>query len=157
MEISLPPMTMQRNRDTSRLFPLLFGYPPTGVVAISVDGAFIQSHGVGIGVVARDSNGRVLGGLAQHSAVPASSAFAEAVAVHAGLQLACERGWPRLSSRLFRLILSIVCIVILSRTCQSFGPFWIRIGTFYLLIPTFKYSLFPTLLILLHTLWPLGL
>ncbi|KAK9033435.1 hypothetical protein V6N11_018468 [Hibiscus sabdariffa] len=38
--------------------------PPSGVVAISVDGAFIQSHGADIGVVARDSNGRVLGGLA---------------------------------------------------------------------------------------------
>ncbi|KAK9017493.1 hypothetical protein V6N11_079972 [Hibiscus sabdariffa] len=40
--------------------------PPPRTVVISVDGAFIQDHGAGIGMVARDSCGRVLGGLAQY-------------------------------------------------------------------------------------------
>ncbi|KAK9031731.1 hypothetical protein V6N11_056021 [Hibiscus sabdariffa] len=62
--------------------------PPPGAVDISINGAFIQSHGAGIGVVTRDSAGRVLGGLAQHSAAPGPSALAEAAAVLAGLHLA---------------------------------------------------------------------
>ncbi|KAK9009216.1 hypothetical protein V6N11_035761 [Hibiscus sabdariffa] len=35
--------------------------PPSGTVAISVDGAFTPDHGAGVGVVARDSTGAVLG------------------------------------------------------------------------------------------------
>ncbi|KAL4282510.1 hypothetical protein GQ457_16G016050 [Hibiscus cannabinus] len=69
-------------------------FPPSGTVAISVDSAFVKSHGAGIGVVARDSAGRVLGGFAQHSAAPGSSASVEVVAVLASLHLACEQGWP---------------------------------------------------------------
>ncbi|KAK9031996.1 hypothetical protein V6N11_056281 [Hibiscus sabdariffa] len=64
--------------------------PPSGTIAISVDGAFIQAQGAGIGVVARDSAGRVLGGFAQHSVAPGSSALAEAAAVLAGLRFAGE-------------------------------------------------------------------
>ncbi|KAK8973032.1 hypothetical protein V6N11_047035 [Hibiscus sabdariffa] len=51
--------------------------PPSGTIAISVDGAFIQAQGAGIGVVARDSAGIVLGGFAQHSVAPGSSTSAE--------------------------------------------------------------------------------
>ncbi|KAK8496737.1 hypothetical protein V6N12_005772 [Hibiscus sabdariffa] len=50
----------------------------------------LWSHGVGIGVVARDSSGRILGGLAQHSPGLDSPIFVEAAAVRADLQLACE-------------------------------------------------------------------
>ncbi|KAK8484185.1 hypothetical protein V6N11_030987 [Hibiscus sabdariffa] len=67
--------------------------PPAGTIAITVDGAFTQAQGAGIGVVARDSAGTVLGGFAQHSVVPGSSASAEAAAVLVGLHFACEQGW----------------------------------------------------------------
>ncbi|KAK8523700.1 hypothetical protein V6N12_013785 [Hibiscus sabdariffa] len=66
--------------------------PPAGTIAITVDGAFTQAQGAGIGVVARDSAGTVLGGFAQHSVVPGLSASAEAAAVLAGLHFACEQG-----------------------------------------------------------------
>ncbi|KAK8474541.1 hypothetical protein V6N11_039703 [Hibiscus sabdariffa] len=69
--------------------------PLPETMAIPVDGAFIQDRGAGVGVVARDSRGRALGGLAQHSPGLDSPIFAEAAAVHAGLLLARERGWGK--------------------------------------------------------------
>ncbi|KAK9009195.1 hypothetical protein V6N11_035740 [Hibiscus sabdariffa] len=72
--------------------------PPSGTTAISVDGAFIQAQGAGISVVARDSAGIVLGGFAQHSVAPGSSASAEAAAVLAGLHFAYEQGSLALTS-----------------------------------------------------------
>ncbi|KAK8610890.1 hypothetical protein V6N13_082046 [Hibiscus sabdariffa] len=70
--------------------------PQSGTVAISVDGAFIHDQSTGIGVVARDSNGVVLGELAQHSFGLPYSDYAEVIAILAGLQLACDRGWDRI-------------------------------------------------------------
>ncbi|KAK8525399.1 hypothetical protein V6N11_064473 [Hibiscus sabdariffa] len=67
--------------------------PPPGTVPIFVDGAFLHDGGAGVGVVAWDSRGRVLGELAQPSPGINLHVFAEAAVVHAGLQFACERGW----------------------------------------------------------------
>ncbi|KAK9009203.1 hypothetical protein V6N11_035748 [Hibiscus sabdariffa] len=73
--------------------PGVWSPPPSGTIAISVDGAFTPDHGAGIGVVARDSTGTVLGGLAQHSLGLSSSVSSETAAIHVGLQLADEHGW----------------------------------------------------------------
>ncbi|KAK9009218.1 hypothetical protein V6N11_035763 [Hibiscus sabdariffa] len=52
--------------STPALHPVSWSPPPVGTVTLNVDGSFHCAGGAGIGVVARDSSGQVLCGLAQH-------------------------------------------------------------------------------------------
>ncbi|KAK9009206.1 hypothetical protein V6N11_035751 [Hibiscus sabdariffa] len=83
----------RRPVSTTVFSPGVWSPPPLGTVAVPVDGAFSLDQGAGIGVVARDSTGSVLGGMAQHSLGPVSAEYAEAVAILAGLQFTRDRGY----------------------------------------------------------------
>ncbi|KAK8534615.1 hypothetical protein V6N12_057259 [Hibiscus sabdariffa] len=74
------------------LCPVVWSPPPSGTVTLNTDGSFAIGGGAGIGVVARDCSGRVLGGLARHLDETTAAEFAEHAALLAGLQLALERG-----------------------------------------------------------------
>ncbi|KAK8999953.1 hypothetical protein V6N11_082091 [Hibiscus sabdariffa] len=74
------------------LRPVVWSPPPSGTVTLNTDGSFAIDGGAGIGVVARDCSGRVLGGLARHLDEPTNGEFAEHAALLAGLQLGLERG-----------------------------------------------------------------
>ncbi|KAK9033344.1 hypothetical protein V6N11_018377 [Hibiscus sabdariffa] len=68
--------------------------PPEDFVKINTDGAFNQSsHEAGIGVVARNSTGEVLGGFVQHSGISIDALHTEFFVVVAGIQFAHEKGW----------------------------------------------------------------
>ncbi|KAK8557781.1 hypothetical protein V6N12_010005 [Hibiscus sabdariffa] len=67
--------------------------PPPRTITLNIDGSFDADNGAGIGVVARDSSGHVLCGLAQHSASPTEAEFAKHAALLAGLQLVLDHGW----------------------------------------------------------------
>ncbi|KAK9032564.1 hypothetical protein V6N11_056824 [Hibiscus sabdariffa] len=69
--------------------------PPSGTVTLNTDGSYAADCGAGIGIVARDSLGQVIYGLAQHSTGPTEAEFAKHSALLAGLQLALDHGWPR--------------------------------------------------------------
>ncbi|KAL4347887.1 hypothetical protein GQ457_17G013650 [Hibiscus cannabinus] len=70
------------------------GILPEGFVKINTDGAFNQStHEAGIGVIARNSTGEVLGGFAQHSGISIDALHTEFLAVVAGIQFAREKDW----------------------------------------------------------------
>ncbi|KAK8474609.1 hypothetical protein V6N12_016036 [Hibiscus sabdariffa] len=89
--------------------------PPSGTVAISVDGAFAPDHGTGIGVVARDSTGTVHRGMAQHSLGLSSSISTEIAVIHVGLQLADEHGWDR-------IVLESNCTTVVNQLNKRAGP-----------------------------------
>ncbi|KAL4317862.1 hypothetical protein GQ457_18G009180 [Hibiscus cannabinus] len=68
--------------------------PPAGSVKINVDGAFLPSARLGaIGVLACDSSGAVLGGLARPVSVLGLASVVEASALFAGLEFAIASGW----------------------------------------------------------------
>ncbi|KAK8562232.1 hypothetical protein V6N12_049278 [Hibiscus sabdariffa] len=68
--------------------------PPIDYTKINTDGAFdLTTHAAGIGVIAHDHLGSVIGGLAQHSAHCQDALHAEFSAIVAGLHLARDSGW----------------------------------------------------------------
>ena len=68
--------------------------PPSGVIKINTDGVYIADlHSSGIGVVARDRKGDVLGGLAQHLLHCSDGLQAEMNVVLAVMELASSKGW----------------------------------------------------------------
>ncbi|KAL4347289.1 hypothetical protein GQ457_17G007720 [Hibiscus cannabinus] len=69
--------------------------PPVGTVTLNVDGSFHSDGGAGIGVVARDSSGQVLCGLARHMDNLSEVEFAEHSTLLAELHLVLDRGWTR--------------------------------------------------------------
>ncbi|KAK9009199.1 hypothetical protein V6N11_035744 [Hibiscus sabdariffa] len=79
--------------STPALHPLSWSPPPVGTVTLNVDGSFHCAGGAGIGVVARDSSGQVLCGLARHIDDLSEAEFVEHAALLAGLHLALDRGW----------------------------------------------------------------
>ncbi|KAK8596854.1 hypothetical protein V6N13_001461 [Hibiscus sabdariffa] len=67
---------------------------PEGYIKINTDGALDRvSRSVGLGVVARDSHGIVLGGLSQQSPSSSDVLHVEFLAVHAGVLMARDKGW----------------------------------------------------------------
>ncbi|KAL4279693.1 hypothetical protein GQ457_03G016790 [Hibiscus cannabinus] len=67
--------------------------PCANYTKFNTDGAFdLTTHVAGIGVIARDHMGSVLGGLAQHSAHCLDALHVEFSAIVAGLQLAQDKG-----------------------------------------------------------------
>ncbi|KAK8523717.1 hypothetical protein V6N12_013802 [Hibiscus sabdariffa] len=69
------------------LQPASWSPPPAGTVTLNVDGSLHSDGGPSIGVVARDSSGQVLYGLARHM-----GDLSKHAALLAGLNLALERG-----------------------------------------------------------------
>ncbi|KAL4295540.1 hypothetical protein GQ457_12G019200 [Hibiscus cannabinus] len=56
-------------------------------------GLYQSTHEAGIGVVARNSTGEVLGGFAQHSGISIDALHTEFLDVVVGIQFAREKGW----------------------------------------------------------------
>ncbi|KAK9037831.1 hypothetical protein V6N11_022730 [Hibiscus sabdariffa] len=79
--------------SSSALHPTGWSPPPSGTVTLNMDGSFSVGGGAGIGVVARDSSGQVLCGLARHLDDLTEAEFAEHAALVAGLRFALDRGW----------------------------------------------------------------
>ncbi|KAE8666664.1 Protein NRT1/ PTR FAMILY 2.7 [Hibiscus syriacus] len=70
--------------------------PGQDEIKVNVDGAFCKDSRVAaIGVVARDSHGMVIAGLAKKINPPCSAESAEVVAFTEGIKLAFENGWNR--------------------------------------------------------------
>ncbi|KAK9042627.1 hypothetical protein V6N11_017694 [Hibiscus sabdariffa] len=83
-----------RSTMTSTLGLVAWSTPSLSTVARNTDDSFDVDSGIGIGVVARDSLGWVLCGLAQHLARLTEAVFAEQAALLAGLHLSLDHGWP---------------------------------------------------------------
>ncbi|KAL4346428.1 hypothetical protein GQ457_17G011420 [Hibiscus cannabinus] len=85
---STSPIALQSQRQ------LCWHPPPEGFIKINTDGAFNQStHEAGIGVVARNSTGEVLGVFAQYSGISIDALHKKFLVVVAGIQFAREKGW----------------------------------------------------------------
>ncbi|KAE8736154.1 hypothetical protein F3Y22_tig00000132pilonHSYRG00024 [Hibiscus syriacus] len=70
--------------------------PGQDEIKVNVDGAFCKDSRIAaIGVVARDSNGMVIAGLAKKINPPCSAESAEVAAFTEGIKLAFENGWNR--------------------------------------------------------------
>ncbi|KAE8681243.1 hypothetical protein F3Y22_tig00111332pilonHSYRG00015 [Hibiscus syriacus] len=70
--------------------------PGQDEIKVNVDGAFCkENRKAAIGVVARDSHGMVIAGLAKKINPPSSAESAEVAAFTEGIKLAIENGWNR--------------------------------------------------------------
>ncbi|KAL4342320.1 hypothetical protein GQ457_08G033220 [Hibiscus cannabinus] len=81
--------------STPALQPVSRSPPPAGTITLNVYGSFQSDGGAGISVVARDSSGQVLYGLARHLDNLSEAEFAEHAALLTGLHLVLDRGWTR--------------------------------------------------------------
>ncbi|KAL4366373.1 hypothetical protein GQ457_05G022800 [Hibiscus cannabinus] len=69
--------------------------PPVGSIKVNIDGAFLPSARLGaIGVIARDSSGAVLGGLAKPIPIQGPASTVEVAALFAGHEFAIANDWP---------------------------------------------------------------
>ncbi|KAL0399540.1 UNVERIFIED_CONTAM: hypothetical protein Sradi_2297300 [Sesamum radiatum] len=71
--------------------------PETGFIKINYDGAiFLETSEVGIGIVARDSNGSCIGWLSKRFCFNATPEIIETIAAREAVLLGIRRGWQKI-------------------------------------------------------------
>ncbi|KAL6134961.1 hypothetical protein ACLB2K_067189 [Fragaria x ananassa] len=81
------PVLGTTNHSPPKTIPTTWSPPPVGWVKVNSDAAWLPSSSAGLGVIIRDSSGRVIGGLAEAAVIP-SVEGAEAEAILRGVELA---------------------------------------------------------------------
>lgn len=81
------PVLGTTNHSLPETIPTTWSPPPVGWVKVNSDAAWLPSSSAGLGVIIRDSSGRVIRGLAEAAVIP-SVEGAEAEAILRGVELA---------------------------------------------------------------------
>ncbi|KAL0355669.1 UNVERIFIED_CONTAM: hypothetical protein Sradi_4013800 [Sesamum radiatum] len=81
----------------SSKIPSRWSPPETGFIKINYDGAiFLETSEVGIGIVARDSNGSCIGWLSKRFCFNATPEIIETIAAREAVLLGIRRGWQKI-------------------------------------------------------------